>query len=202
MLILCSNGLSSKQLLSAIVPFVKKRRTAAIVVTADNEYKHKNYHIPRNIEELQSLNLSTELFDIDVSPAEQLLSYDVVEFIGGNPFYLLNSLRVHRSLDILKKIAQEKVLIGWSAAAAVFGPSLDLLNQYTPEMNFLNIIDLSGLSLTDIYVLPHYNKFLHRFHQFEEICREFEIKHNTEVVRLNDGDGVLINGDKKIIIRG
>ena len=69
-------------------------------------------------------------------------------------------------------------------------------------MNFLDIIDLNGLSLTDIYVLPHYNKFLHRFNQFEERCREFEIKHKIEVVRLNDGDGVLINGDKKIIIRG
>ncbi len=202
MLALCSNGLSSKRLLSAIAPFVRKGGTAALVVTADNEYKHKNYHIPRNIEELQSLGLSIDLFDIDISPAKQLLSYDVVEFIGGNPFYLLNSLRLHHSLDILKKIAQEKVLIGWSAAAAVFGPSLDLLNQYTPEMNFLGIMNLSGLSLTDIYVLPHYDKFLHRLNQFEEKCREFEIKHKIEVVRLNDGDGVLISGDKKIVIRG
>ena len=120
MLTLCSNGLSSKQLLSAITPFVRKGHTAAIVVTADNEYKHKNYHIPRNIEELQSLNLSTDLFDIDVSSAEQLLSYDVVEFIGGNPFYLLNSLRLHCSFDILKKIAQEKVLIGLECRCRCF----------------------------------------------------------------------------------
>lgn len=82
--------MSGKQLLSSIVPFVDKGGTSALVVTADNQYKDKNYHVPRCMEELQSLGLTVDLFDIDISPVEQLLSYDVVEFIGGNPFYLLD----------------------------------------------------------------------------------------------------------------
>lgn len=202
MLTLCSNGLSSNQLLSATAPFIPQNGTAALVVTADNEYKQKNYHVPRNIKELRALGLSVDLFDIDLSPMEMLLSYDVVEFIGGNPFYLLHSLREHHALPVLRTIAQDKVLIGWSAAAAVFGPSLDLLNQYTPELNWLELTDLSGLSLTDLYVLPHYSKFLHRFHQLEARCRAFEEGCNTKVIRLNDGDGVLIDENKPIIIRG
>ena len=129
MLILCSNGLSSKQLLSSIVPFVDKGGTSALVVTADNQYKDKNYHVPRCMEELQSLGLTVDLFDIDISPVEQLLSYDVVEFIGGNPFYLLDSIHRHNATDTLQEIATKKILIGWSAAAFVFGPSLELANH-------------------------------------------------------------------------
>ena len=73
---------------------------------------------------------------------------------------------------------------------------------FSLEMNFLNLTDLTGLSLTDLYVLPHYSKFTRRFPQFEEKCREFEIRHNTQVARLNDGDGVLIADDQKRMICG
>ena len=50
--------------------------------------------------------------------------------------------------EVLKDIAKNKVLIGWSAAAFVFSSTLELVNCYSPEMNFLKLTDLSGLSLT------------------------------------------------------
>ena len=52
MLILCSNGLSSDMLLSQLSSKVVDCKTAALVVTADNEYKENNYHVPRVISEL------------------------------------------------------------------------------------------------------------------------------------------------------
>lgn len=124
-----------------------------------------------------------------------MLNYDVVEFIGGNPYYLLNSIRENNALKILKDIAEHKILIGWSVAAFVFGPTLELVNCYSPEMNFLGITDLHGLSLTDIQVLPHYSKFLSRFEQFEERCCSYEKDHNVNVVRLNDGEAVFIDSE-------
>ena len=42
MLVLCSNGLSSEKLLSAIKDKMVDCKNAALVVTADNEYKEKN----------------------------------------------------------------------------------------------------------------------------------------------------------------
>ena len=65
MLVLCSNGLSSKLLLSRISGRMAYCKTAALVVTADNEYKEKNYHVPRCITELESLNLQVDIFDLD-----------------------------------------------------------------------------------------------------------------------------------------
>lgn len=199
MLVLCSNGLSSEKLLSAVRTKVFDCRTAALVVTADNEYKEKNYHVDRCTKELESLNLNVETFDLDKQPAEQLLNYDVVEFIGGNPFYLLNSIRESNAADTLRALATKKVLIGWSAAAFVFGPTLELVNGYSPEMNFLGIADLKGLELTKIEVLPHYSKFIKRFELFEERCCIYEKEHNTKVIRINDGEGVFIDSEEIVI---
>ena len=198
MLVLCSNGLSSEKILAYIRDKIGFCQKAALVVTADNEYKENNYHVARCISELESLNLKVDIFDLDKQPAKLLLDYDVVEFIGGNPYYLLNSIRENNVTEVLKDIAINKVLIGWSAAAFVFGPTLELVNCYSPEMNFLGLTDLRGLSLTDVQVLPHYSKFLSRFEKFEEKCCNYEKEKGVKVIRINDGEGVFI--DEEIII--
>lgn len=200
MLILCSDGLTSGRLLETVRTFAGGGR-AALVVTADNEYKEKNYHVPRCTDELRALGLDVDLFDIDASPAERLLSYDVVEFIGGNPYYLLDSVRRHDAAGVLRELAETKVLIGWSAAAFVFGPSLGLVDLYSPEMNFIGLEDLTALSLTDISVLPHYSRFIDRFDGFEEKCRRYESEHGCGVIRINDGDGVIIRDGQHNVVR-
>ncbi|MDE7179112.1 MAG: peptidase E [Lachnospiraceae bacterium] len=201
MLVLCSNGLSSENLLKAMGKRIKEYNTAAIVVTADHEYKEKNYHVNRVVGELESLKLCVDILDLDKIPAKDLLNYDVVEFIGGNPFYLLNSIREHNAVEILKTLASTKVLIGWSASAFVFGPTLELVNMYSADMNFLGLTDLSGIKLTDIEVLPHYERFLKKFDRFEEKCQIYEKKHSVQVIRLNDGEGVFIDGNTIEICR-
>ena len=193
MLVLCSNGLSSNKILAYMKEKVASCKTAALVVTADNEYKENNYHVARCIKELETLDLKVDTFDLDKQPANLLLQYDVVEFIGGNPYYLLHSIRENDAQEILRDIAQNKVLIGWSAAAFVFGPTLELVNCYSPEMNFIGLTDLNALSLTEVQVLPHYNRFLSKFENFEERCCEYEKEHDVRVIRINDGEGVFID---------
>ena len=201
MLILCANGLSSDQLLDCAREKMQGCRSSALVVTADHKHKEKNYHVPRCVQELERLHLSVDLFDLDKQPVEFLLNYDVVEFIGGNPFYLLHSIRKHNASDILRCLAHDKILIGWSAAAFVFGPTLELVNTYSPEMNFPGLTDLNGLALTNVEVLPHYSSFLTRFEAFEERCRAYEEKRGVSVIRISDGEGVLIDGDETVICR-
>ena len=193
MLVLCSNGLSSDMLLAQLSSKMADCKTAALVVTADNEYKENNYHVPRCVAELQSLNLNVDIFDLDKQPADLLLNYDVVEFIGGNPYYLLHAIQNSNSIDILRTIATTKILIGWSAAAFAFGPTLELVNCYSPEMNFLGLTNLRALSLTDVQVLPHYSKFLIKYEGFEERCCTYEKEHGVNVIRIDDGDGVFID---------
>ena len=193
MLLLCSNGLSSEKILAHIRSKTTDCKTAALVVTADNEYKENNYHVSRCLAELQSLNLKVDIFDLDKQSAQLLLNYDVVEFIGGNPYYLLHSIRENDAIEILRDIATNKILIGWSAAAFVFSPTLELINRYSPEMNFLGIKNINGLALTNVQVLPHYSKYLTRFERFEETCCVYEKEHNINVIRINDGEGVFVD---------
>ena len=202
MLLLCSNGLSSPKLITHMKDYTHGCSSAALVVTADPVYKEKNYHVDRCIKELESLSLSVSLFDLDHQSPDLLLDYDAVEFIGGNPYYLLHSIRQSNAVGALRTIAEEKILIGWSAAVFVFGPTLELVNEYSPEMNVPGLTDLTGLCLTDTQVLPHYSKFLKRFEHFEETCLNYENQHNVEVIRLNDGDGVFISNGGMEICRG
>lgn len=202
MLLLCSNGLSSERLLHQVKSKVKNCISAALVVTADPVYKEKNYHVARCVQELETLRLTVDTFDLDRQPAEQLLHYDVVEFIGGNPYYLLNAIRTANCMNTLQELTHSKVLIGWSAAAFVFGPTLALVDKYTPEMNEVGLTDLSGIALTECFVLPHYSKFTNKIHHFEEICQTFEAENHISVIRLDDGDGVFITGTAIEICKG
>lgn len=201
MISLLSNGITSEALRKALNEFLSPLSSAAIVVTADNEYKEQNYHVSRVVKELQDYGFLVDTFDLDTQEATELLKYDVVEFMGGNPYYLLNSIRKHNAIDVIKELAEKKVLIGWSAGALVFTPSIDIVDKLTPEMNIVNLKDLNGLSLVDTYIIPHYSKFLKRFDRLENICKAYEQEHNCSIVRLNDGDGIIIeNGIETIIV--
>jgi dipeptidase E len=201
MIVLTSNGLSSDKLLNAISKYISAGK-AALIVTADNEFKEKNYHVERLTNELQKLGLSVDCFDFDVQSPTELMSYDVVEMIGGNPYYLLNSIRKNGFVEILEYFAENKCIIGCSAGALVLAPTLELINIYSSEMNIVDLKDLSACGFTNIQMLPHYNKFVKRYVDFEEKCIQYERANNCEVLRLNDGEGIIVEGvNRKIIIK-
>lgn len=201
MLALLSNGITSPALKESMGKYLLGKKTAAVIVTADNEYKTKNYHIPRVINELTLYGLEVELFDLDSQSPDLLLDYDVVEFIGGNPYYLLNSVRRCGAASVLEQLAKDKVLIGWSAGALVMTSSIAVIDAFEPQMNFINLTDLKGLCLADVHVIPHYSKFLHRYEAFEEKLRSYEVDNNCTLVRLNDGDGMLFEGGERFMIK-
>lgn len=201
MIALLSNGITSESLKNALSKHFAPLSSAAVVVTADNEYKERNYHVPRVINELKEFGLSVDTFDLDTQDASELLKYDVVEFIGGNPYYLLNSIRVHNVSALIKELAEKKVLLGWSAGAMVLTPSIEIVDKLTPEINIVPLDDLKGLCLTNTHLIPHYNKFLKRFDKLENICKAYEQEHNCYIVRLNDGEGIIIeNGIETLIV--
>ena len=196
MLILTSNGLSSDNLIKRAKQYCTTLNKAVIVTTASVEYKENNYHIPRLTEELNSLGLSVELFDFDFQNPELLLNYDVVEINGGNPFYLLKYIRRTNCDAIMKKLIEEKIVIGISAGSIVMQKNINLVALYSPELNnSVNLTDLTGLGFSSIELLPHYSRYLTRFKNFEEIAKEYEIANNCEVIRINDGQAIILNSE-------
>ena len=192
MIVLTSNGLSSEKLLCEIKKLSLSGK-AALVVTADNEYKEKNYHIERLTNELQSLGLEVECFDFDTQSPAELISFDVIELIGGNPYYLLNSILKNGFMDVLRDFADNKCIIGCSAGAVALTPTLKLIDIFTPEMNIVNLNNLSACNLTDVQIFPHYGKFIKRFKNLEEKISNYERINQYKVIRLNDGDAIMVN---------
>ena len=194
MIILTSNGLSSEKLLNETQKYVSQNMKAAIVTPASVGYKEKDWHVPRLRNELDQIGVTATCFDFEFDSPEILFHYDLVEIIGGNPFYLLNQVRLRDAKNIFSEIAKNKILIGISAGSIVLQKSIDLIAQYSPEMNNdIQLKDLTGLALTNIEILPHYQRYLSRFDRFEERAKEYEQSNNCSVIRLNDGEGIFIS---------
>ncbi len=51
---------------------------------------------------------------------------------------------------------------------------------------------LTGMSLTNIEILPHYTRYLSKFDRFEEIAAEYEIENDCKILRIDDGQGVFV----------
>ncbi len=193
MLILTSNGLTSKKLIEKVYSLLEGRKSAVIVTTASQYYKEKDYHIPGLTEELLNLGLTVDYCDIDDDQPEKLFDYDVIEFLGGNPFYLLKSMRKSGCHTIMKKLESEKIIIGVSSGSAVMQKNINLIDKCTPEMNDeTKLNDLTGMSLTNIEILPHYTRYLSKFDRFEEIAAEYEMENDCKILRIDDGQGVFV----------
>ncbi len=209
MILLTSNGLSSPALMEALrdaghaapAGRIAPAGHVALVVTADHEYKAQNYHVPRLTAELTALGYEVTCFDFDTQTPDDLMAYDAAEMIGGNPYYLLDAIRRRGFEEVLRHFGEEKCLIGCSAGALVLTPSLEIIDLYSPEMNFPGLTDLTALHLTDVRLLPHYSRFLTRYEAFEERCAAYEREHACRVTRINDGEGVLIADGRVQVIR-
>lgn len=195
-----SNGLSSDPLLRETAQRLRGK-TAALITTASLGYKEKDWNVPRLTEELHSLGLSTECVDLDEEPPETLLSFDIIELMGGNPFYLLKRMKETNCTPVLKTLAAEKTVIGVSAGSLVLQRSIELAAGFTPEMNSqVGLSDLSGLGLTESEIFPHYHKFLPRFDRLEERIKEYESRKGSAVIRLDDGQGIFVDDENFYLI--
>ena len=190
MILLCSNGLTSQVLLKEAGKFCSPGAKAALVVTADPVYKEKNYHVARSVQQLEYLGCQVDIFDFDTMPAETLLSYQVVEMIGGNPYYLLASIRAHSGESVLRKIAEKGLLIGWSAGAVVLGPTFAVADCFISHLREnVRLDNQECLGITDVQILPHYSQQ----GDMEAICQAYEKRNHCSVTRLYDGEGVLVD---------
>ncbi|GFP76271.1 Type 1 glutamine amidotransferase-like domain-containing protein [Clostridium fungisolvens] len=194
MLILTSNGLSSDNIIKKMKEYCVSLSKAVIVTTASAEYKENDWHVPRLTEELKSLGLLVDYFDFDCQNPQLLLNYDVIEINGGNPFYLLNSMKKANCEDIMGKLIREKIVVGVSAGSIVLQNNINLIAQYSPELNYnVNLTDLSGFGFSPIELLPHYSRFITKFERFEEIAKEYETTNNCKVIRIDDGQAVIVD---------
>lgn len=198
-IILTSDGLSSELLIDKFKElFEAGFRNAAIVVTADPEYREKDWHAVKTKNVFDSIGIVSEFFDIEFSSPSLLLEYDIVFFIGGNPFYLLKQIKeTHADLVLKEIISKGNVVSGASAGSIVLGTTLELIHEFDAKMNEnVQLTDLSGVSLTKVNICPHYSRFINRYNNFEERICKVENKYNISIARINDGEAIIVDNGK------
>ena len=197
MLILASDGITGKNL----ADYCKKNISvdkALFIITALEDHKENDFCVPRCINELLQFSKQVDLFDFDNGDISVINDYDLICISGGNVFYLLNAVKRSNAQSIIDYFAKNKILIGWSAGACVLADDLEIYYEFEPDDRFGK--DFKGLSITDLQIMPHYSNYLHDFYMFEERIAEYEKRKNKKVIRISDGDAIVVDGNKKIII--
>jgi dipeptidase E len=165
----------------------------AIVVTADPEYREKDLKAVRTKSIFEDIGFIVDFFDIEFSSPKLLLEYDVIYFIGGNPFYLLDQIRKTHTDAVLKEmISVGKIISGASAGSIVLGTTIELIHEFDPQMNDnVGLKDFTGVKLTEINLCPHYSRFIIRYDNFEERICKVEHTFNIVITRINDGEVII-----------
>jgi dipeptidase E len=152
-LLLASRGIPGlRELLHARGP------RAVLIPTAANPLADPS--IADEVEsEAVAAGLSVERVDLDeAAPLAAVEAADVIVVSGGDPFHLLRAAR-RSGFDAAARaaLAAGAVYVGYSAGAIVAGPSLEPLRCTSPFAPPADL-DLTGLGLADVLVLPHHNR--------------------------------------------
>ena len=186
MIILTSSGLITQNNIKSVRKYILKNYKRAAIVTTASEFKSNNKHIPAIEEWIEKLELESECFDFDTDDIKKLEEFDVMILIGGNPFYLLKSIKDNNYEEIIKDFGMNKLLIGISAGSIVLGQNMDLIYEFNPEYNDnVGLSSFKGLGLT-IDICPHYDRFDEKYENFEERIQKVERLIGQNIYRLKE----------------
>lgn len=208
-LFLMSKGLVSDTLKAELINFINEDPSAlrvAVVVNATSTENKKLKKTNKVKDRLSSIGFDSsriEMFDLLKRNTADLHKFDIIYILGGNPFNLLAEVRSSGAEPVLEELAaNNKVLMGYSAGALLLGPNLDLMNAVDSLLGFNEIAlkTLDCLNLYDFLIFPHYRDFTNQVPELIQMINNFEDTSTLEVVRLNDGQGIIIeNGILRIV---
>ena len=203
MLFLTSNGLTSPTLQDEFKKAIAdKGKRCAIIPTAMEKEKDKEQWLVETKNKLSAYGLECEFFWLGQDENEKLAEYDVVYICGGNVFYLMQVIKQCCAEEVLRKLAQEKVVVGVSAGSLIMQKDLELIRDLIPRMNKrVKLKDLTALDVTNnIEHLPHKTRYIGIIDAFEKRVKTYERKVGHKVICLEDGQGIIIHGDSHRII--
>lgn len=153
-----------------------------------------NYIARENVKEnfLNAGAIITDILDIDNSNIENILKYDIVYGLGGNPTHLIELNKTTNLKEVLIKFLEKGIYIGESAGSMIL--SDDLKYAYTIKKGTKPKYDIKldtykGLNLVQYKIFPHYNKVNE---EMEGKIKSYELNNNEKITRLNDGEIIKI----------
>ena len=208
-LFLLSKGLTTDTLKNEFLNFLGKdplTLSVAVVVNASSTDKKKKKKVKKVKHQFSEIGFDSsriELFDLMRSAPENLLEFDVVYILGGNPFLLLNEVNKSDAKKVFKELVdQEKILMGYSAGSLLLGPDLSLMDHVDTLLGFneTGLKELSCIGLYNFHIFPHYSEFTNQVPELISKIEEFESQSILPVYKLNDNQAILYDQGKVKII--
>ncbi len=143
-------------------------------------------------------NLSKEFFEYDLRDKNagdlenDLSSCDIIYFIGGNTYCLLDAVNKSGFRDFAPQFLKTgKSIWGGSAGAIIHCPDIDYIRAMDePEKSTLT--DFIGLGLTDLYIMPHFNEGKH----YQEALDCIASNPDINIICLTDAQAIYIDGNR------
>ncbi|PEA54340.1 peptidase E [Bacillus pseudomycoides] len=198
-LLLTSNGFFTEQIKKQFLQLIEGKfsNLKVSIITMASPPKENNQYARKAKEVFIQMGFHTiDFTDLEYDDPKTLRQYDVIYINGENPFYLLYHKKKSGCDRILKSLANQNVIIvGVSAGAVILGPSIDIVNYFTPQINTINLKDLTALGLMDTYISPHYDRedlFPNNAEKtIEDRIVAFETLNKCTVVRVSDNQSIL-----------
>lgn len=188
--LLTSCGVINEELKNKFYSTVSKDRIGNIKVlyittASDGEDGDKSW-MDVEYNTILDLGIKKEnIIEYKIGNKVNLDDYDIIYMMGGNTFYLLDTIRKYNfDKDIISFLEKGKLYIGSSAGSVIMGKSIETSLGY--DENSVDMKDFTGLGFVDGLVIPHSGRK-------EDFINELKNKTSDKLYTLYDGDGILIN---------
>ena len=184
-LLLTSTGLSHPDTTQAFLELIARppaETKVAFVPTAARSVEELHY-VNESKKELLGLGINN-IFDVDLknTPADQVLSADILYVCGGNTFYLLNAVRQTGFDKTIKQfVDSDKLYLGVSAGTILVTPSIQIAAVEPFDPNDVGLTDLTGLNLVDFEISVHTPEIVSL-----ENVEKYTQNHKTKLYAISD----------------
>lgn len=189
-ILLTSTGFFTDEIRTAFSRMTGSFSSACIITTASPQ-KENNRFAQKAKDDLHALGATHIRFlDIEMEDPSCLQKFDVIYLNGGNPFHLLFQLKKSGAGKLLQQTTSDQTLVGVSAGSMVLGPSIEIVEEFTPTLNTIPLHDFTGLNMTEFTVFPHYDRedlFVHPSgDSIEKRIFRYERRSGKRIYRLKD----------------
>ena len=126
-----------------------------------------------------------DTFDIKKDNVNDILKYEVIYVIGGDPRYLLDLVATTNVKEILKQFLKSGgIYIGESAGSMILGNNLKWIwevKKGTKPKYDIEPESYEGLGFTNYNIFPHWNAT-------KENIKKKALEHNETITPLSDGE--------------
>ncbi len=197
MKVLLGSSSTSNSFLTELIDKSPEDTSIIFITTAAKPYGDEVPWMHADIESLRSLGCSVDLFDIEgvnqTDLREKLQHYDVIFVSGGNTYFLLDHVRTS-GFDVVTKELVNKgtIYAGTSAGSILATPTIESARDADDASLAPDLKDLSGLSLVDFCIIPHYDRKEYEKY-WQDVIRDWN---RTELLYLlKDGEAIIVDGN-------